>query len=138
MSSYKTTNRKWRLEQLRFLPSLKLFRFVLDGLDEQRQSRIHRPLRRRRRRRGLVVSVLLSLGGGGGGGEGVVSAAALVLAAAQLLGQQAVGGLGAAVAGVRRVQVEQVGGEERLEARILHVHLQTGSDALGRPAHTTP
>lgn len=122
------TNRKWRLQQLRLLAGLKLFCFVLDGLDEQRQSRVHRPLcRRPGRPRGVleVLSHARRLGG-----EGVVSTATLVLAATLLLGHQALGGLGPPVAGVGRVQVEQVGREHGLEAWVLDVHLQTGSASL--------
>lgn len=119
------------LQQLLFLPSLKLLRFALDWLDEQRQTRVHRFLCCR------SVTVISLLGpccflfGADRrrllSAEHVLHPPLLLLSSELLLSQDAVGASGLLVAGVGRVQVEEVGREHGLEPRIFNVHLNTNT-----------
>jgi len=114
------------LQQLLLLPNLKLLRFAFDGFDQQRQTRVHRFLRRRSVR--VIFPppscgvLLLS--------ERGLHVALLLLSAPQLLCQDALRGFGLLVAGVGRVQVEQVRGEHGLETRVFDVHLDTDTGLL--------
>lgn len=123
-------NLNLNLNQLLFLPSLKLLSFAFNGLDEQRQTGVHRFLCRRSVRVILLLHPSSFLFTGDRlrllRTEDVLHPPLLLLlSSALLLGQEALGALGLLVAGVGRVQVEEVGGEHGLETRIFDVHLDT-------------
>lgn len=128
------------LNQFLLLSRLKLLRFALDGFNEQRQTRVHRFLRRQSL--SVVLSFLSSrflfpVGVLSLRTELLLQVALRLVAAALLLAQDALRGAGLLVAGVGGVQVEEVGGEHGLETRVFHVHLQTerggAKSATGTP-----
>lgn len=114
------------LLELLFLPSLKLLRFAFYRLDEQRQIRVHRFLRGSLDRRSVWVIFTFRSCRFLFTSSGALRPPLLLLpSAALLLCQDALRGLRLLVAGVRRVQVEQVGGEHGLETRVFDVDLDT-------------
>lgn len=121
------------LHELLFLPSLKLLCFAFNRLDEQRQTGVHRFLRGgidwwRVRVIFLFLSCRFLFTSGA---ERVLHLPLLLLSSALLLGQDALRGFSLLVAGVGRVQVEQVGGEHGLETRVLDIHLDAQTDKRG-------
>lgn len=103
--------------QFLLLPGLELLRLTSDRFDEQRQTRVHHLLLRLRVTFPPRLRCFLFAGGRFLCGRGLLSVAALLLL------QEALRGSGLLEAGVGGVQVEEVGGEHGLEARVLDVHL---------------
>lgn len=115
------------LHEFLFLLSLKLRRLAFNRPDEQRQTGVHRFVGGGLDRRGVRVLFLFPGGRLPPWGRDLPP-----LSSALLLGQDALRGFSVLVAGVGRVQVEQVGGEHGLETRVCDIHLdtQTGGGSL--------
>lgn len=121
-----------KLGQFLLLPALKLFRLVLDRFDQQRQTWVHScpsllegcgpllvpPLLTLTPPLSLDPLLLLTLS------LFLLTPPLLLLSSALLLTQDALSGSGVPVGGVGGVQVEQVGGEHGLKARVFDVHLE--------------
>jgi len=105
-----------------FLAGLELLGFALDGLDQQRQAGVQTLLllllSTAHHLHFLLLCRLHFLF--------PVVMRFLLGPLAPLLSQDALGAAGRLVAGVGRVQVEEVGGEQGLEPGVRHVHLGGG------------